>query len=572
MRLRNIKPDLFILEEGENRDHPDVDYYEFGDAAYDWKLNTQWDGGMIGLPGMFQGTYTTDQLHELLTSGTPDSGLVMRYANTGYFDYLRNIYGVEQERSAVALVTTTYGLPNIRAGEEVGLARANGMYDLSDPDGVMPFYTRLIKTRKSLLGNYPVIERYTENVPTQVYAYAAKAHGNIVLTVINFSAAQANVTVNLQNSLFESTGQSNWYNVVDDLNLDHTALTEVNLVLDAWESKVFAVNLSRADIYPGASSITLASASGEYEIDTDRGSLNFIASLLPESSMDGIEWTLEGDTDLATLFEGTLTACGCGEGEVTVIARSSVYPEVEARKTVTISEQISGQVGNSTFDTDVQNWYLWTPECANYLEWSAGEAHLVCQNEATCYSQLMSQDNMQLESGKTYQVSFDARANVSSSIYCVVRKNSGDYLYLSPEEAFSISQNSQTYSFEFTATQNSEIAQIHFNVEAANAEFWFDNVAFCELNAPSGIQLTDDPIRTLKVYPNPVKDNLTIETADPNTNAKVYIYSMSGRLVKTVQMRKQNHVVVDVSDFESGVYFIELSNNSVQQWLKFMKL
>ena len=81
MRLRNIKPDLFILEEGENRDHPDVDYYEFGDAAYDWKLNTQWDGGMIGLPGMFQGTYTTDQLHELLTSGTPDSGLVMRYAN-----------------------------------------------------------------------------------------------------------------------------------------------------------------------------------------------------------------------------------------------------------------------------------------------------------------------------------------------------------------------------------------------------------------------------------------------------------------------------------------------------------
>jgi len=505
-RLRNINPDLFILEEGENRGHPAVDYYDFGDAVYDWKLYG-WNNSE-GFPGIFSGAFSVDQLHELLTTGTPDSGLVMRYINTGYFDYFSKRFGFEQERSGVAIISTTLGLPNIRGGEEVGLARANGMYDMADSKGVMPFYSRLLKSRQGLLGNYPSIERITQGIPANVYAYTSKSNGKIVLTVVNFSENQASVTLNLENAVFENKGKTNWYNVVDDQSIDNRNKTSFAIDLIPWKAKVFALNTTKDEVFPGASSITLKTLSDENSIETNKGSLSLIATIHPENSIDHIVWSLEGDTHLATLSNGTLTSCGCGEGEVTVIARSEKNPAVEARKTIQIENQISGLVSNSTFDSNINDWFLWSPGCNSRFEWDNGEGHLIYSNgSSVCNSQLMNTNNMTIVAGKKYRVRFDARATANYTIKCMVRNNGGDYASLSNEPAFQVTAAKQTFEFEFTAAKSSNIAQIQFNVGASNAGFWFDNVSFCEaievpVKVTIQVDLKNETVSSAGVYVN----------------------------------------------------------------------
>lgn len=481
-RLRNINPNLFILEEGDFRDHPNVNYFDFGDAAYDWGLNTQWGGGTGGFPGMFQGTYTVDQLHELLMTNIPDSALVLRYANSGYFDFLSELYGKEQERSCVAVVTTTYGLPNIRAGEEVGLARNNFMYDLTDPDSVMPFYERLIKMRKGKLGNYPVIERYTENIPDYIYAYTSKSNGNIVFTVVNYSSEESNVTINIQNAIFEEEGKTWWYNVVNNVELDNSNNTSLTIFLKAWEAKVFVVNQTKTSVYPSAESITLKSTTGNYEISTNKGTLEFIASVMPENSMDEIQWRIEGDTLLAKFSDGILDACGCGEGEVTVIAHLKDNLDIEDRKTIQIRNQIAGQISNSTFDENVDDWGIWAPNCNNFFSWENGEAKVSYRNGSDeCWSQLLGNYDMKVENGKTYKLSFDARASEDNLIFCVIREGGNDFEWISQEAQFNLTETMQHFSTEFSILKSSNIGQVQFTMGAGNIDFWFDNFSFCEI-------------------------------------------------------------------------------------------
>lgn len=487
-RLRNIKPDFFILNEGENRQHPDVDYYKFGDAAYDWDLNSPWGGGQTGLPGMFQETYTVDELHNLLTSGTPDSGLVMRYANSEYhyeyqnrLEYLHDTYGWEQERTAFAIVSTAYGLPCVYQGEEVGGNRINGTFDLSDPLKISPFYQRLIKVRQHLLGNYPEILRLQVTNSNEIYAYTSNKDTNMVLTVTNFTPQQNSVTINLQDPAFKGEKINAWYDIINDAYENFTTENSKTITLKAWETKVLAINLHASEIFPKTKHITISSLTDKYEITQDKGLLKLLATFSPGYTLDSIQWEITGDTHLGTLSNGTLKACGCGEGTVTVTARSTNNPQVYANCDILISNQTSGQVSNSHFTHDVENWSLWTPECNDTLVWNQGEAMVnLGENPPNCYAQLMSTDYMTVEQDQWYQVKFDAYASVATKLYCKIRENGNNYADLSEEPEFDLYTTKQTYQFRFKATEaTSHIAQIHFNFKGSNQNIAIDNVSFC---------------------------------------------------------------------------------------------
>jgi hypothetical protein len=63
---------------------------------------------------------------------------------------------------------------------------------------------------------------------------------------------------------------------------------------------------------------------------------------------------------------------------------------------------------------------------------------------------------------------------------------------------------------------------------------------------------------SVNVYPNPVKDVLTI-AAD---NVKqVVMYNSLGQVVKTVDADEDN-VQINVSDLQSGMYFVNIIDNA----------
>lgn len=78
---------------------------------------------------------------------------------------------------------------------------------------------------------------------------------------------------------------------------------------------------------------------------------------------------------------------------------------------------------------------------------------------------------------------------------------------------------------------------------------------------------TNDNIikKSIKIYPNPVKDFLTIENIERNLNLK--IYEMSGKLVYET-LTSDKSVKVDVSQFQKGQYILMIENFKPELFIK----
>ena len=81
----------------------------------------------------------------------------------------------------------------------------------------------------------------------------------------------------------------------------------------------------------------------------------------------------------------------------------------------------------------------------------------------------------------------------------------------------------------------------------------------CQLNNVANGESVEENIETANyVYPNPVKDVLTI-TSD---NVKqVVMYNSLGQIVKTVEAN-ENNMKINVSDLQNGMYFVNIIDNA----------
>lgn len=80
----------------------------------------------------------------------------------------------------------------------------------------------------------------------------------------------------------------------------------------------------------------------------------------------------------------------------------------------------------------------------------------------------------------------------------------------------------------------------------------------------------------INLYPNPSTDLITIELKQKEISA-IEIYSIHGKLMKQIQLDdiKHNQFTIDITDFDSGVYFAKFSsivNLSSQNLIRFVKL
>lgn len=72
----------------------------------------------------------------------------------------------------------------------------------------------------------------------------------------------------------------------------------------------------------------------------------------------------------------------------------------------------------------------------------------------------------------------------------------------------------------------------------------------------------------ISIYPNPVRDALTIDTT--TTISEIMIYNSLGQIVKTIY-NVENTKTIDVSNFNSGNYFMKIVTSSGVETQKFIK-
>jgi pullulanase/glycogen debranching enzyme len=240
--LKSIKPDLFLLAEG--------DAWQLGlfngkfDAAYDWK----WFGT---IRGVISGTQSIETLNSWInsyySSGYPKHSLTFKFLENQDEQRFIEAFGIGNTKLAAAHLLTAPGVPMLYAGQEVGEITNRGNINWSDPNNLLPYYKRLIGTRK----NYPALAygdftRITNNAPTRVYSYLRTSASSNAIVNLNFSSdnVTTNISVPLTKLAFDSTSS---YYLNDVLNgpyteISGTALKNYQVTLPPNSAQIFILS------------------------------------------------------------------------------------------------------------------------------------------------------------------------------------------------------------------------------------------------------------------------------------------------------------------------------------------
>ncbi len=85
------------------------------------------------------------------------------------------------------------------------------------------------------------------------------------------------------------------------------------------------------------------------------------------------------------------------------------------------------------------------------------------------------------------------------------------------------------------------------------------------ITTPSAINSLEDAFDNLNVYPNPTNNSIILNFANetPTEIIDITIYSIDGSLVKSLSsVQTKEKLTIDLSDLESGQYFIKINSNS----------
>lgn len=75
-----------------------------------------------------------------------------------------------------------------------------------------------------------------------------------------------------------------------------------------------------------------------------------------------------------------------------------------------------------------------------------------------------------------------------------------------------------------------------------------------------GINEKNTEVHSVKLFPIPVSDHLTIDLKSFSTPAKVIVYNIRGQTIKEFET-SSNPFKTNLSDLEQGIYFLTISNN-----------
>ena len=89
-----------------------------------------------------------------------------------------------------------------------------------------------------------------------------------------------------------------------------------------------------------------------------------------------------------------------------------------------------------------------------------------------------------------------------------------------------------------------------------------------QFNITTTLGVDDTDLESFVFYPNPVKDILHLDNL---SITKASIYSILGQLIETKTFDNTSSNILDVSNLESGIYLIELENDSQQKTIKIIK-
>jgi hypothetical protein len=245
--------------------------------------------------------------------------------------------------------------------------------------------------------------------------------------------------------------------------------------------------------------ITISGANDvSIEFDADFNFLTGVTATGNNGSNYTANLTLSSISTAVNTTTGELDTTKTGVHTVQYRVQSGTVVAAKFRNvTVEQPESTGGMLVNPDFALGTAGWddpsvvYI-ADGAAMTLSTETGELKAVVTAGTNIYTPRFGQMNVPFEQGKTYEVSFDARSSVNKQIALQV----GELLTAPPyftdflpiiENVFyrNITTTMQTYSYQFTMTQNNPRGGILFglgrvNSVSVNATMYFDNIEIVE--------------------------------------------------------------------------------------------
>jgi len=107
----------------------------------------------------------------------------------------------------------------------------------------------------------------------------------------------------------------------------------------------------------------------------------------------------------------------------------------------------------------------------------------------------------------------------------------------------------------------------NFTVKATNN--WGNDTKALNILIEDGVGISESELSKITLYPNPTQTRLTVKRLE-SSKIKVVIYNNLGTMIKTFETIS-DEIIVDVSNFSSGLYFIQLFNAKSSTIKSFVK-
>ncbi|WP_242084275.1 choice-of-anchor V domain-containing protein [Aestuariivivens sediminis] len=176
-------------------------------------------------------------------------------------------------------------------------------------------------------------------------------------------------------------------------------------------------------------------------------------------------------------------------------------------------------------------------------------------------------------SGWGFELTAEKAGGIKVGTYNITGATGSPKIITSGGSVTHSNENSNEWSFNWTApTVDEGDITFYAAVVAANGSGTGGDqvVTTSEVVVPSTLGLDEHNSLAFKVFPNPTRDNLTINLPNDIFGGFAEIFDFSGKLVKTAEISSIVNEL-NLKDLSSGIYVLRLTSNGKSGFKKIIK-
>jgi len=277
----------------------------------------------------------------------------------------------------------------------------------------------------------------------------------------------------------------------------------------------------------------------------------------------GEKWIelMEGDFDtnvsLLSNVSGNCSTRGFkGEYEIEI-----TYNDTKFTKTLSLEddELVSIQIPvavnlitNGYFETTlISPWLFYKGPSTSTASIVNREIFIDLSSSGEAWQPQLVQNSINISTGKTYQIQFNAKAAANRTITVVLKSSTGPTIF---NETVDLTNSMQTFTYTITAGLTDSDCSLKFNCGSFDTSVTLDNVSISDEDSLSISTITEE----FEVYPNPSQGLLNISY---NGNYAFSIYTTNGIQVKNYP-QLSGFQRIDLQGLTKGIYIMKIHSGN----------